>query len=80
CSHIASFTYEITELLKTEILDFDRFRSDILTPDSHVDQAKDLYDGRRPAMHKVRKRGGEQVEVEYGPAHTFPGGPGRSPP
>ncbi|KFY31875.1 hypothetical protein V493_00720 [Pseudogymnoascus sp. VKM F-4281 (FW-2241)] len=46
CSHIASFTYEITELLKTEILDFDRFRSDILTPDNHVDQAKDLYDAR----------------------------------
>ncbi|KFY03100.1 hypothetical protein O988_01696 [Pseudogymnoascus sp. VKM F-3808] len=42
--YIASFTYEITELLKTEILDFDRFRSDILTPDSHVDQAKDMYD------------------------------------
>ncbi|OBT50201.1 hypothetical protein VE04_09953 [Pseudogymnoascus sp. 24MN13] len=44
CGHIACFTYEITELLKTEILDFDRFRSDILTPDSHVEQAKDLYD------------------------------------
>ncbi|KFY98160.1 hypothetical protein V498_01626 [Pseudogymnoascus sp. VKM F-4517 (FW-2822)] len=44
CGSIASFTYEITELLKPEILDFDRFRSDILTADSHVDQAKDLYD------------------------------------
>ncbi|KFZ19232.1 hypothetical protein V501_00758 [Pseudogymnoascus sp. VKM F-4519 (FW-2642)] len=42
--HIASFTYEITELLNPEILDFSRFRSDILTPDSYVDQAKDMYD------------------------------------
>ncbi|OBT89441.1 hypothetical protein VE02_02027 [Pseudogymnoascus sp. 03VT05] len=44
CGYIASFTYEITEILKPEILDFVRFRSDILTPDSHVEQAKDLYD------------------------------------
>ncbi|KFY67993.1 hypothetical protein V497_00095, partial [Pseudogymnoascus sp. VKM F-4516 (FW-969)] len=44
CGSIASFTYEITELLKPEILNFDRFRSDILTPDDHVEQAKDLYD------------------------------------
>ncbi|KIM96809.1 hypothetical protein OIDMADRAFT_131577 [Oidiodendron maius Zn] len=28
----------------TELLDFDRFRSDILTPGSYVDLAKDLYD------------------------------------
>ncbi|OBT92531.1 hypothetical protein VE01_09445 [Pseudogymnoascus verrucosus] len=44
CEHIASFTYEFTELLKTEILDFDHFRSNILTPDSYVDIAKDKYD------------------------------------
>ncbi|KFY04717.1 hypothetical protein O988_00577 [Pseudogymnoascus sp. VKM F-3808] len=44
CGYIASFTYEITELLNPEILDFSRFRSDILTPDSYVDRAKDMYD------------------------------------
>ncbi|KFY83449.1 hypothetical protein V498_08067 [Pseudogymnoascus sp. VKM F-4517 (FW-2822)] len=44
CGHIASFTYEFTELLKTEMLDFDRFRSNILTPDSYVEIEKDMYD------------------------------------
>ncbi|KFY50997.1 hypothetical protein V495_00022 [Pseudogymnoascus sp. VKM F-4514 (FW-929)] len=49
CGHIASFTYGITELLNPEILDFSRFRSDILTPDSYVDRAKDMYE----AGHKL---------------------------
>ncbi|KFY66238.1 hypothetical protein V496_02135 [Pseudogymnoascus sp. VKM F-4515 (FW-2607)] len=44
CGHITSFTYEFAELLKTEILDFDLFRSDILTPDSYVDMSKEKYD------------------------------------
>ncbi|OBT49884.1 hypothetical protein VE04_09715 [Pseudogymnoascus sp. 24MN13] len=44
CSYIVSFTYEVTELLNPKILDFDLFRSDILTLDSYVDIAKDKCD------------------------------------
>ncbi|KAG9228391.1 hypothetical protein BJ875DRAFT_547775 [Amylocarpus encephaloides] len=51
CGHIVSFSYGITELLKTgtylqslEILDFDLFRSKILTPDSYMEHANDMYD------------------------------------
>ncbi|KAM3522948.1 hypothetical protein MY4038_008392 [Beauveria bassiana] len=43
-SHVRSFSYEVTELLKPEILDFDCFRSDVLTPDKYVDIAKEMYD------------------------------------
>ncbi|KAM3556917.1 hypothetical protein ARSEF4850_005305 [Beauveria asiatica] len=43
-SHVTSFSYEVPELLKPEILYFDCFRSDILTPDKYVDMAKDMYD------------------------------------
>ncbi|KFY96261.1 hypothetical protein V500_02543 [Pseudogymnoascus sp. VKM F-4518 (FW-2643)] len=44
CGHIASLTYEITELLRTGTYLQPLAESDILTPDSHVDQAKDMYD------------------------------------
>ncbi|KFY03642.1 hypothetical protein V490_00110 [Pseudogymnoascus sp. VKM F-3557] len=44
CGHISSFTYIITELLKTEILDFDLFKSDIVTPDMYMEYAQDMYD------------------------------------
>ncbi|KAG0644948.1 hypothetical protein D0Z07_9341 [Hyphodiscus hymeniophilus] len=43
-NHIVSFTYVVPELLKADLLDFDYFRSDILTPDSYVETAKELYD------------------------------------
>ncbi|KAH8799386.1 hypothetical protein F5884DRAFT_811731 [Xylogone sp. PMI_703] len=42
--HVASFTYAVPELLKADILDFNRFKSDLLTPDSYVETAKELYD------------------------------------
>ncbi|KAK8142117.1 hypothetical protein G3M48_009321 [Beauveria asiatica] len=43
-SYVTSFSYEVPELLKPEILYFDCFRSDILTPDKYVDMVKDMYD------------------------------------
>ncbi|EJP61482.1 F-box domain, Skp2 [Beauveria bassiana ARSEF 2860] len=49
CSHVASFTYEITQLLKPEILDFSCFRSTILTTDNYVDMAKAMYDDNEDA-------------------------------
>ncbi|KFZ15857.1 hypothetical protein V502_05382 [Pseudogymnoascus sp. VKM F-4520 (FW-2644)] len=44
CGHIASFTYEITELLNPGTYLRSLGESDILTPDSYVDIAKDKYD------------------------------------
>ncbi|KAL3418453.1 hypothetical protein PVAG01_10169 [Phlyctema vagabunda] len=42
--HVVSFTYAVPTLLSAEILDFNRFKSDLLTLDNYVETAKDLYD------------------------------------
>ncbi|KAH6662963.1 hypothetical protein B0J14DRAFT_621705 [Halenospora varia] len=47
--HVVSLTYTVPQLLKTEILDFNRFKSDLLTLDSYVETAKDIYDANGKA-------------------------------
>ncbi|KAI1919978.1 hypothetical protein LOZ65_004257 [Ophidiomyces ophidiicola] len=46
--HVVSFTYVVPELLKTDILDLNCFKSEILTPNSYVDQTKALHDDGYP--------------------------------
>ncbi|KAH6696619.1 hypothetical protein BKA61DRAFT_497630, partial [Leptodontidium sp. MPI-SDFR-AT-0119] len=43
--YIVSFTYVVPELLKPKILDFSCFKYDLLTPDSYMETAKEIYDG-----------------------------------
>ncbi|PGG99691.1 hypothetical protein AJ80_09305 [Polytolypa hystricis UAMH7299] len=49
CHHVVSLAYIVPELLKTNILDFDCFKSNIFTPEDYMEEAKDLYDTGYPA-------------------------------
>ncbi|KAH8744176.1 hypothetical protein F5882DRAFT_313220, partial [Hyaloscypha sp. PMI_1271] len=49
--YIVSFTYIVPELLKTKILDFNYFKSNLLTPNNYIKIVKDLYNNN----NKVNK-------------------------
>ncbi|KAL5335654.1 hypothetical protein BJX70DRAFT_401434 [Aspergillus crustosus] len=47
--HVRSLIYTVPELIKPDILNFEIFKSEMLTPESYVEEAKELYDCGQPA-------------------------------
>ncbi|KAH8745171.1 hypothetical protein F5882DRAFT_312818, partial [Hyaloscypha sp. PMI_1271] len=47
--YIVSFTYIVLELLKAKMLDFNYFKSNLLTPNNYIETAKDLYNDNSEA-------------------------------
>ncbi|KAL2846619.1 hypothetical protein BJY01DRAFT_263266 [Aspergillus pseudoustus] len=42
--HVRSLVYTVPELIRPDILSFEVFKSEMLTPESYVEEAKELYD------------------------------------
>ncbi|KAL2859886.1 uncharacterized protein BJX67DRAFT_368548 [Aspergillus lucknowensis] len=47
--HVRSLTYTVPELIKPDVLTFEIFKSEMLTPESYVEEAKELYGCGYPA-------------------------------